>query len=331
MANQLVEEGTPDLPPQVKQFAEDLGAWAKLKVARAATQARSADSLEYELSTIFQQWQGSHPKAAKRVTRKLDLLAKTFQKDPGMARFAGTNLPSLGSIDAVDLINRGLTAAERGRLLAQVDSGAIVQPNIIRPEATNTILRLHTRSLHCTRETREASASDEIVWSATWVTPTGGTGYRWWRRENFDRHETKSIEWTGSFSVPQRFPNRFSFIFSMLEEDQTDAASVIEQTWARLRERVNERINEFAEWLAGELGIEELGPIISSILRWVAGRLIEWLVGIFGPDPMGTLTYTVTLNGGTNWTATRSSTLPTTIRHAGSGGRYEAVLAFELA
>ena len=331
MSEQILEQGVPSLPPQFQQFADDLIAWTKLKVARAMTQPRSADVLERDLATIHQKWRATNPDSAKRAAAKLSRLATKYARDPRFARFAGVNMAAPGSLDAVDFVPRNLTAAEVGPLITRIGGGPLVIAPPIAPEATNKIPRLHTKYLKCLDETDEWSSSDEIVWSVTWVTPTGDTGYRWWRRVDFDKGETKSIDWTGSFNVPQKWPNKFSFVFSMLEEDQTNAAQVVEQTWLKLKDKVHEYIEKFGQWIAGLIGFSEIGSIISAILKWIVDSIIGWLISIFAPDPMGTFTYTVTLNGGMNWTATGNTILPVTITHTGSGGKYHAGLEFILA
>lgn len=331
MADQVAQEGLPALPPQAQRFASDLISWSKLKVARSFTASNTSDALERDLQSIHREWLTTNPDFARRSAGKLQRLSTRFRGDARFASFGGANLNTLGSIDAINLTPANLTAAEIGSIAAAFESPQIVATPLVTPEASSTVLRLRTQSLHCIEETDEISSSDEIVWSATWITPTGSTGYRWWRRTDFDKGETKSIADVMSFAIPQKFPSRYSFIFSMLEEDQSNAAKVVEQTWAKLKEAVKAKIDEFGRWLAGQIGMPEIGPIISAILNWVVNAVIGWLISIFAPDPMGTRTWTLNLGGGTKWNSTGNSILPVTLNHSGSGGRYTASLQFELA
>lgn len=331
MTESVLQEGLPALPAQLQRFANDVVSWSKLKVARSITAPRQADAVERDIAAIHREWLGTNRDFAMRSANKLSRMVTRFRGDPRLGAFNNVNVGALGAIDAVDIASRQLAPAELTQIASALQAPSIVAVAPVTPEATNTVLRLRTNNLHCIEETDEWSSSDEIVWSATWVTPSGGTGYHWWRRTDFDKNETKSIADVFTFAVPQKFPNKFSFIFSMLEEDQSNAAKVVEGVWAKLKDKVKQKIDDFAAWLAGQIGWADLGPIIAAILNWVVNTVIGWLISIFAPDPMGTLPYTITLNGGTTWTSTHNAILPLTINHSGSGGRYTASLQFELA
>jgi hypothetical protein len=327
----VLQEGLPALHPKVQRFASNLVSWSKLKVARAVTQLRHADALESEIAAIHRQWSTTNPDFARRSANKLSGMARRFTNTPLFGVFNNVNIQGLGTIDAIDLMPAPMAPDEIGDIVASLTESKVVAKPAVLPESTNTVLRLRTKTLRCLKETNELSSSDEIVWSTTWVTPTGNSGYQWWRRVDFDKGETKSIANVFTFPVPQKFPHQFSFIFCMLEEDSSNAAKVVERTWAKLKERLEQKIDEFSRQLAAEIGFAELGPIIASILKWVTKTVIGWLISVLAPDPMGTLAYTITLNGGTTWIATGNATLPLTITHKGSGGHYTADLQFELA
>lgn len=280
-------------------------------------------------SAVHREWLSTNPDFARRSASKLLRLSTRFRGDARFATFGGANLNNLGSITIVPYAPN-LTAAEIGSIVAAFESPQIVVTPFVTPEASSTVLRLRTESLHCIEETDELSSSDEIVWSATWVTPTGSTGYRL-RRTDFDKGETKLIADVMSFAIPQKFPSKYSFIFSMLEEDQSNAAKVVEQTWAKLKGAVEAKIGEFARWLAGQIGMPEIGPIISGDPQ-LGGQRRDRLAHLdLRADPMGTRTWTLNLGGGTKWNSTGNSILPVTLNHSGSGGRYTASLQFELA
>jgi hypothetical protein len=331
MTAAVLQEGLPALPPQVQRFTNDLVAWSKLKVARAITQPVQADAVERDIAAAHRRWGAARPEFARRTADRLTRVVTRLPNDPGLAAFRGVSLSHVGALDAVELIPHDLTPAEIGPIVAALRGPVIVATPAVVPEASNKVLRLRTKSLHCIKETAEISFSDEIVWSAMWVTPTGATGRQWWRRTDFDKGETKSIAAVRSFQVAQQFPQKYSFVFSMLEEDSTNAGDVVDAIWAKLKGKVHEKIEEFADWIAGEIGWDDLGPIIAAILNWVVNTFFGWLIAIFAPDPMGIRTYTVTLNGGTTWVSTGNAILPVTVNHSGAGGRYTAALQFELA
>jgi hypothetical protein len=329
----------PALPPEAARAARDIAASVKLKVARAFSPAtvKAGDEVEHNLMTIRDRLRQSHPDRAKRAGQTADRLLVRYRDLADFETFRAIDARKLGAIDEVSLVPANISAARAGELvrdltLAQIAGGAVPHGNGVSPQTDVRQLRVHQSTLRCYDETNEWSASDEIVLGVNWISASGNTGYRWWRREDFDAGETKSVDKVFAFKLDPDLRQRCWMRFTIIEEDWDSAAAYIEQVYYAIKDELHEKAELFAGWLAGQVGYPDLGPIVASILTWVIDHVFGWLTSLFTSDVLGKWTWTFTVGPhASKWKSTGKKLLPIPMRFQGLGGEYllnaEAVLA----
>lgn len=322
------------LPPEIEAFTRRLCRSTQLKVARSFSSdtTSGSDSFENRLTGIRNRLRQSRPDHALLVSRRSNRLLDSYRNLPDFAPFHSINARAIGAVDQIALRPEDavIPPARMGEIVAALDLAipAGLHAGGVTPQATTSRLKFHHTKLHCKSETNwsdEPSASDEIVLGVHWITPAGKTGYRWWRRENFDEGETKSVEWTFAWDLIPKGKQQFLVLYTLIEEDWDNAASWIEETFHEIVEELKKKSEDFAAWLAGEIGWSDLGPILASILKSAISFLFGWLIGLFGSNVMGTYKWTLTVSNkwAPKWSQTGTNTLPLPMTFKWSGGHYK--------
>lgn len=327
------------LGAEVDRVARDIASAAKLKIARAFSPSttKAGDATEQRLMAIRDQMRAQAPARYARVANTADRLLVTFKGSAQFANFKNINPRALGAIESVPIIPKAISATRAGELIRDLTlSESVAAVPGVGPQGKTNRLQVRQHSIHCHDETDfwdEPSSSDEIVLGVNWIAPTGATGYRWWRRTDFDEGETKSVDWTFSWNLPPKGKQQYFTMFTMIEEDWDNAAHFIEQTYLELKPDLHAKAEKFAAWLAGEIGWVELGPIIANILKAAIDYVFGWLASFFGSNVMGRRNWTFTLypTGDPKWKSTGSKILPMPMNFKALGGHYslkaEAILS----
>ncbi|PZX14338.1 hypothetical protein LX81_02921 [Palleronia aestuarii] len=246
-------------------------------------------------------------------------------------------------------IESGVFDLERFEMVWGGTAGADPHPES-EFEAVTDKLRLHVLRVRCVDETNpEWWGDDEIALGGVSVDEDGDTKKIAERfvGSGFRDGRSKTVNWPyHMFSLREsyHFPKRFGVSFLLAEKDNGRLSAAIQKLWENVKGAVSSAIAKVAaaagKAVAAFLAIPAAAPVIAAAISkavdWVLGRIVDWLIRLFGDDIFPAQTAWITipslsarwyhLDG--QWGATWSPVL--TKRFRGFGGTYDLDYRWQL-